>query len=103
MPLGVTRAALKTHALQTLARSLQTQGSREAFGVRASSAPLFLLIVAALSFPFTYSSQAEDQTLPTIRSMIGGLLFDGEHLYVAESQVGIPLYYQDQYSFFYRQ
>src|SRR5262245_30580698 len=38
----IKRAALKTHALQTLARGLQAHGSREAFGVRASSAPLLL-------------------------------------------------------------
>jgi hypothetical protein len=38
--LPVRKAALKTHALQTLARDSKVQGGREAFGVRASSAPL---------------------------------------------------------------
>jgi hypothetical protein len=36
------KAALKTHALQTLARDLKAHGNREASGVRASLAPLCL-------------------------------------------------------------
>lgn len=36
-------------------------------------------------------AHAEDQTHPTIQSMIGGFLFDSLHTYVAESQVRLPL------------
>jgi hypothetical protein len=36
------KAALETHALQTLARDLKAHGNREASGVRASLAPLCL-------------------------------------------------------------
>jgi hypothetical protein len=35
--------------------------------------------------------RAEDQTQPTIETMIGGFLFDSDHSYVAESQVRLPL------------
>jgi hypothetical protein len=85
---GVSR---KTKSVQRLFPLLG-----ERVRVRAVVITTFLILSASYTF-------AEDQTLPTIHSMIGGLLFDGEHLYVAESQVGIPLYYQDQFSFFYRQ
>jgi hypothetical protein len=42
-----SKAALKTHALQTLPRKLWAQCSREALEVRASLAPLFNSVLMA--------------------------------------------------------
>ena len=39
----------------------------------------------------TAPARAEDQTQPTIKSMIGGWLFNPDHLYSAESEVRLPL------------
>src|SRR5882762_2164439 len=45
---------------------------------------------------------AEDRTQPTIRSMIGGMFFDSEHSYVAESEVTLPLLRLEPFSLSYR-
>src|ERR1700724_1837909 len=48
-----------------------------------------------------FHARAEDQTHPTIQSMIGGVLFDSIHTYVAESEVRLPLLHVDPLSLAY--
>lgn len=59
------------------------------------------LLTLAL-FCLVLQVRAEDQTQPTIQSMIGGFLFDSEHSYVAESQVRLPLLHLEPLSLAYR-
>src|SRR5437016_3803343 len=53
---------------------------------RFTTGCLSLIILCAVPL-----ARAEDQTHPTIQSMIGGFLFDSLHTYVAESKVRLPL------------
>ena len=48
-------------------------------------------------------ASAEDQTQPTIKSMIGGWMFSPDYTYMAESEVMLPLLRFDQFSLAYRQ
>ena len=57
------------------------------------------LLLCAIAF----RALGEDTTKPTIRSMIGGLFLDGDHVYVAESEVRLPLLRYENFSLGYRQ
>jgi len=53
-------------------------------------------------FGFVFIALGEDQTQPIIRSMIGGMFFDSDHSYVAESEVKLPLLRREPFSLSYR-
>ena len=56
----------------------------------------------AVVLSLTRAARAEDPTQPTIQSMIGGVLFDSELSYVAETTVTVPLLREEPFSFYYR-
>jgi hypothetical protein len=65
-----------------------------------------LLHALTLALLCTLSAQAEDTNnpaKPTIRAMIGGLILGSDHLYVAESEVQLPLLRYENFSLGYRQ
>lgn len=47
-------------------------------------------------------ARAEDQTQPTIDTMIGGFLFSSDHSYMAESRVHLPILRVDPLALSYR-
>src|SRR5215831_43957 len=58
-----------------------------------------LLIAACMAFPVL----GEDQTEPVITGMIGGLFFDPDHSYMAESSVRLPILRDGPFMLSYRQ
>jgi len=60
----------------------------------------FVVLIVLCNFP--PSTPAEDRTQPTIDAMTGPLFF-GDHLYLAESRVHLPIWRAEQFSLTYRQ
>src|SRR5690348_14675992 len=60
-----------------------------------------LVICIAVLFSGILPALAEDRTQPTIESFIGGWLFSGDHSYMAESRVQVPLLHLEPFSLTY--
>jgi hypothetical protein len=74
---------------------------RKSYIAYRKSWPLKFVVIAALSTALLI--RAEDQTEPVITGMIGGLFFDPDHSYMAESSVHLPLFRDGPFMLSYRQ